>query len=30
MEIKGIWAAIILIGIIVVTGIMNSYELELL
>lgn len=30
MEIKGIWAAIILIGIVIVTGIMNSYELGLL
>ncbi len=30
MEIKGIWAAIILIGIVIATGIMNSYELGLL
>lgn len=30
MEIKGIWAAIILIGIVIVTGLMNSYELGLL
>lgn len=30
MEIKGIWAAIILIGIVIITGIMNSYELGLL
>lgn len=30
MEIKGIWAAIIIIGIVIVTGIMNSYELGLL
>ena len=30
MEIKGIWAAIIIIGIVVVTGLMNSWELGLL
>lgn len=30
MEIKGIWAAIVIIGIVIVTGIMNSWELGLL
>lgn len=30
MEIKGICAAIIIIGIVIVTGIMNSWELGLL
>ena len=30
MEIKGILAVIILIGIVIITGIMNSYELGLL
>ena len=30
MEIKGIWAAIIIIGIVIVTGLMNSWELGLL
>lgn len=30
MEIKGIWAAVIIISIIIVTGLMNSYELGLL
>ena len=30
MEIKGIWAAIVIIGIVVVTGLMNSWELGLL
>ena len=30
MEIKGIWAAVVVIGIIIVTGLMNSFELGLL
>lgn len=30
MEIKGILAAIIIIGIVIVTGLMNSWELGLL
>lgn len=30
MEIKGIWAAIVIIGIVIVTGLMNSWELGLL
>ena len=30
MEIKGIWAAIIIIGITIVAGLMNSWELGLL
>lgn len=30
MEIKGIWAAIIIIGIVIVAGLMNSWELGLL
>ena len=30
MEIKGIWAAIIIIGIVIVAGLMNSLELGLL
>lgn len=30
MEIKGIWVAIVIIGIVIVTGLMNSWELGLL
>jgi hypothetical protein len=30
MEIKGIWAAIVIIGIVICTGLMNSWELGLL
>lgn len=30
MEIKGIWAAIIIISIVIVAGLMNSWELGLL
>lgn len=30
MEIKGIWAAIVIIGIVIIIGLMNSWELGLL
>ena len=30
MEIKGIWAAIVIISIVIITGLMNSWELGIL
>lgn len=30
MEIKGIWATIVIIGITIIAGVMNSWELGLL